>query len=188
LVILKLGHPAVMQVTFAVVLLKLALRRRGHFFGPFGEGSSFVDHHRSSLCQSFTRPCCFNISTAIRSCYSLNGLLYLFRIWNSLSLKKTLLLSALTRSTLYEYHSFVFFCAVLNSLLSRPLRSCYTLLSEPKYSPLLLSMMLQLLMFAYFSMEIISTIKGFHTGSLLSISECLDSAKSACMISRSTVA
>ena len=55
LVLSMLGHPAVMQVTFAVVLLKLALRRRGHFVGPSAEGSSFVDHRRSSLCQLFTR-------------------------------------------------------------------------------------------------------------------------------------
>ena len=58
----KLGHPAVMQVTFAVVLHKLALRRRGHFVGPPGEGSSFVDHRHPSLCRSFTRPCCSSIS------------------------------------------------------------------------------------------------------------------------------
>ena len=69
----RLGHPAVaqvsvavMQVTFAVVLLKLALRRRGLFVGPPGEGSSFVDHCRLSLCWLFI----INISTAVCSCHS----------------------------------------------------------------------------------------------------------------------
>ena len=58
----KLGHPTVMQVMFAVVVLKLALRRRGHFVEMPREGSSVLDHRRLSLCQSFTLPCCSPIS------------------------------------------------------------------------------------------------------------------------------
>ena len=62
LVLSKLGHPTVMQVMFAVVVLKLALRRRGHFVETPRDGSSFIDYCRSTFCQSFTLPCCSSIS------------------------------------------------------------------------------------------------------------------------------
>ena len=67
----ELGHPAVMQVTFDVVLLKLALRRCGHFVGLPGEGSSFVDNRRSSpLSVVYVAMLFVNISTAVCSCHS----------------------------------------------------------------------------------------------------------------------
>ena len=71
LVLSKLGHPAVMQVMFAVVVLKLAFR--------WDAQRRFQLHWLLSfnLLSIVYAPMLFvNISTAVRSCYSLNCFLF----------------------------------------------------------------------------------------------------------------